>query len=202
MHKNTEPSWRQRQTSNLSISGQGPFLAGTPFSHQLRGHRCVRASCISLFYERCKVRCGVQSRRRIAHKTPTRDSDSFGIVRRHRTFSLDVPRTNEPLETGAVIMPLRREDAVGTPLVAERSSVAVERVDEAQAHAAAPAGIQDMDKQRSERKPDLCQQDPPKRKWRITTSRTCSSGIGAVASPCELESNHTTSSGQRTALRK
>ena len=30
MHKNTEPSWRQRQTSNLSISGQGPFLAGTP----------------------------------------------------------------------------------------------------------------------------------------------------------------------------
>ena len=41
MHKNTEPSWRQRQTSNLSISGQGPFLAGTPLASTTRSQMCA-----------------------------------------------------------------------------------------------------------------------------------------------------------------
>ena len=54
----------------------------------------------------------------IADKTPTRERESFGILRRHRASWLDLLRTHEPSETDAVL-PLRREDAVGTPLVAE-----------------------------------------------------------------------------------
>ena len=41
----------------------------------------------------------------IADKTSTQESGSFGIVRRHRTFWLDLRRTHEPLETDAVLMP-------------------------------------------------------------------------------------------------
>ena len=66
------------------------------------------------------------------------------MVRRHRTFRLELPRTNEALETDAVLMLLRREDVVGTSLVSERGSVAAERVDGAQAHTAAPAAILDV----------------------------------------------------------
>ena len=62
------------------------------------------ASCISLFHERCWGHCGVQSRRLLGR---AQDANA-------RTFWLDLPRTNEPLKTDAVL-PLRREDAVGTP---------------------------------------------------------------------------------------
>ena len=52
---------------------------------------------------------------------------AFCVGRRHRAFSLDLPRAGRLLEDTAVLITLRREATVSTPLVATRGPVTADR---------------------------------------------------------------------------